>query len=108
MARLVVFRLLNSLISIALVSVALFALFELSPETVAIEALGQYSTPEQRSLWLEANGYLAPLHERFLDWARRVPPASSAPRAPSASRSPTCCGRGSAPRRCSRCASSRC
>ena len=72
MARLVVTRLLNSLLSIALVSVALFALFELSPETVAAEALGQYSTPEQRQLWLAANGYLAPLHERFLDWLRRV------------------------------------
>jgi len=71
MTRLVVQRLLNSAISIALVSVVLFLLFELSPETVATDALGQYSTPEQRSLWLAANGYLEPLHVRFLDWLRR-------------------------------------
>lgn len=71
MARLVAYRLLNAAISIALVSVAIFLLFELSPETVAAEALGQYSTPEQRLLWLQQHGYLAPLPLRFLDWVSR-------------------------------------
>lgn len=57
--------------SIALVSVALFALFELSPETVATDVLGQYSTREQRDLWLAANGYDRPVAVRFLDWVQR-------------------------------------
>ncbi|MCC7282435.1 MAG: ABC transporter permease [Acetobacteraceae bacterium] len=71
MARLVLYRLLNATISIVLVSIAIFLLFEFSPETVAAEALGQYSTPEQRTLWLEAHGYLAPLPVRFVDWVAR-------------------------------------
>lgn len=71
MARLIAYRLLNAAISIALVSIAIFLLFEFSPETVAAEALGQYSTPEQRLLWLEAHGYLQPLPVRFLDWVLR-------------------------------------
>ena len=71
MARLIAQRLFNSIVSIALVSVVLFLIFEISPETVAVDALGQYSTPEQRELWLAANGYLEPMHVRFVDWARR-------------------------------------
>ncbi|MBM3545415.1 MAG: ABC transporter permease [Alphaproteobacteria bacterium] len=71
MARLIAQRLFNSLVSIALASVALFLIFEMSPETVAADALGQYSTREQRDLWLAANGYFEPMHVRFLDWVRR-------------------------------------
>jgi len=71
MARLIAQRLFNSLVSIALVSVALFLIFEMSPETVAADALGQYSTREQRDLWLAANGYFEPMHVRFFDWFRR-------------------------------------
>ncbi len=71
MARLIAQRLFNSIVSIALVSVVLFLIFEISPETVAADALGQYSTREQRDLWLAANGYLEPMHVRFLDWVRR-------------------------------------
>jgi peptide/nickel transport system permease protein len=71
MARLIAQRLFNSAVSIALVSVVLFLIFELSPETVAADVLGQYSTMEQRELWLAANGYLEPLHARFLDWLGR-------------------------------------
>lgn len=71
MARLVAQRLFNSIVSIALVSVVLFLIFEISPETVAADALGQYSTREQRDLWLAANGYNEPMLVRFLDWVRR-------------------------------------
>jgi peptide/nickel transport system permease protein len=71
MARLIAQRLFNSVVSIALVSIALFLIFELSPETVAADALGQYSTREQRDLWLAANGYFEPMHVRFFDWVRR-------------------------------------
>ena len=71
MARLIAQRLFNSIVSIALVSVVLFLIFEISPETVAADALGQYSTREQRDLWLAANGYNEPMLVRFLDWVRR-------------------------------------
>ncbi len=71
MARLIAQRLINSLVAIVLVSVALFAIFELSPETVATDVLGQYSTREQRDLWLAANGYDRPVAVRFADWVQR-------------------------------------
>ena len=46
------------------VSLTLFVLLEIDKESVATKVLGPYSSEEQRSLWLEANGYLEPLHER--------------------------------------------
>ena len=52
-------------------SAALFMLFELSPKDVAVSALGAYSTPEQREIWLEANGYNRPAVERYFDWLGR-------------------------------------
>ena len=50
------------------VSLTLFLLLEIDKESVATKVLGPYSSEEQRSLWLEANGYLAPLHERYGSW----------------------------------------
>jgi peptide/nickel transport system permease protein len=57
--------------TMALASIALFLLFELDPETVAASALGQYSSPEQRRLWLGQNGYDEPLVRRYFDWLFR-------------------------------------
>jgi len=48
--------------------VILFSLFELSPESVAIDALGPFSTQEQRSLWFEQNGYSRPAVVRYVAW----------------------------------------
>lgn len=50
------------------VSILLFLLLEFTPSNVAIKVLGQFSTEEQRNLWLEAHGYFEPLHERYLTW----------------------------------------
>ena len=50
------------------VSLLLFLLLEISPGSVATKVLGPYSTDEQRHLWLEAHGYLRPLHQRYLGW----------------------------------------
>lgn len=52
-------------------SLLLFLLFELLPGDVAISALGPYSTPEQRALWLTANGYDQPVLVRYLAWLAR-------------------------------------
>lgn len=50
------------------VSVAVFILLEFSPGSVATKVLGPYSTQEQRSLWMEANGYFDPLYQRYFSW----------------------------------------
>jgi peptide/nickel transport system permease protein len=49
-------------------SLLLFLLFELMPGDVALSELGPYSTPEQRHLWLVANGYDRPAIVRYFDW----------------------------------------
>jgi peptide/nickel transport system permease protein len=50
------------------VSVVLFLLFELTPDSVAAEALGPYALPEQRRLWLLEHGYFQPAYLRYLQW----------------------------------------
>jgi peptide/nickel transport system permease protein len=49
-------------------SLLLFLLFELLPGDVALAELGPYSTPEQRQLWLVANGYDQPIVVRYFSW----------------------------------------
>jgi peptide/nickel transport system permease protein len=49
-------------------SLLLFLLFELLPGNVALAELGPYATPEQRYLWLVANGYNRPITVRYFDW----------------------------------------
>ncbi len=51
------------------VSLLLFLLLELSPGSVATKVLGQFSSQEQRNLWLEQNGYFEPLWYRYGAWA---------------------------------------
>ncbi len=49
-------------------SLLLFLLFELMPGDVAVAELGPYSTPEQRDLWMVANGYDRPAVLRYFSW----------------------------------------
>lgn len=72
MIRLIGQRLLYLLATMLVVSVALFLLFELSPETVAADALGPYSLPEQRTLWLQQHGYFQPAYLRYFGWLGHV------------------------------------
>jgi len=51
------------------VSLLLFLLLELSPGSVATKVLGQFSSQEQRNLWMEQNGYFEPLWYRYGVWA---------------------------------------
>jgi peptide/nickel transport system permease protein len=55
-------------LTMLVVSAIVFLFLELTPGNVAVKVLGQYSTPEQQRLWLEANGYLDPAPARYLRW----------------------------------------
>ena len=50
------------------VSILLFLLLEIDPESVAINVLGPYSSEEQRQIWLEQHGYFEPLLTRYGQW----------------------------------------
>lgn len=59
MALLIVRRLALMALTMLAMSGIIFLILELDPEGVARKALGQFSTPEQRVVWLAANGYYA-------------------------------------------------
>ena len=50
------------------VSLLTYLLLEINGDNVVVKVLGPYSTDEQRSLWLEANGYNRPVWERYVSW----------------------------------------
>ena len=56
------------LLIMLIVSLLLFLLLEINIESVAVKVLGQYSTEEQRELWLQKNGYYDPVYERYGRW----------------------------------------
>jgi peptide/nickel transport system permease protein len=67
-----VFRRFGTMIlTMLVVSILLYLLMEVNVEGVAIKVLGPYSSEEQRQIWLERNGYLDPLVERYLRWLGR-------------------------------------
>lgn len=68
LAGLIARRLAATLLTATAASALLFLLFELSPRSVAIAALGPYASSEQQSLWLQAHGYMRPAAVRYLDW----------------------------------------
>jgi len=53
------------------VSLVVFLLLEATPSSVAIKVIGPYTTAEQQQLWLEQNGYLRPVGERYVEWLGR-------------------------------------
>ncbi len=59
------------ILTMLVVSILLFLLMEVNVEGVAIKVLGPYSSEEQRQIWLERNGYLDPMVERYLRWLGR-------------------------------------
>jgi len=71
MLRIILRRLAYLLATMLVASVILFGLFELSPQSVAIDELGPFSTQEQRSLWLEQHGYSRPAVVRYVAWLDR-------------------------------------
>ncbi len=59
------------ILTMLVVSILLFLLMEVNVEGVAVKVLGPYSSEEQRQIWLERNGYLDPMVERYLRWLGR-------------------------------------
>ena len=56
------------LLIMVVISIMLFLLLEINIESVAVKVLGQYSTEEQREIWLQNNGYYDPLYQRYFRW----------------------------------------
>ncbi len=61
-------RLLAMIATMLVVSVLVFLLLEVNGDAVAVKVLGPYSTLEQRTNWLTANGYDRDEHVRYFDW----------------------------------------
>jgi len=61
-------KLANAALVMLSVSFLVYLALEINVEDVAVKVLGQFSTPEQRVLWLSANGYDAPFLIRYLIW----------------------------------------
>ncbi len=68
MAILITKRLFMMLLTMFAVSLILFLLLEIDVETIAVKVLGQFSTEDQRQLWLEKNGYFEPVYKRYVLW----------------------------------------
>ena len=68
MARFIVRRLFLLLLTMLLVSVAIFLITEASPGNVARNVLGAFVTPEQEQSFLEQNGLNDPIPQRYIAW----------------------------------------
>lgn len=68
MTRYVLGKLLEMLAAMIAVSFVVYLILEVDVEGVAVKVLGQFSTPEQRQLWLRENGYFDPFFLRYLRW----------------------------------------
>ncbi len=53
------------------VSFLIYLVLEHDAASVAVKVIGQYSTEDQRALWLAENGYNAPFLLRYLHWLGR-------------------------------------
>ena len=61
-------RFATTILMMLFVSLLVFIMAETSLESLAISVLGQYSTPEQRELWLLENGFKEPFFKRYFIW----------------------------------------
>ena len=68
MAKFIVRRLLLMLLTMFLVSIAVFAITEAAPGNVARNVLGIQITPEQEASFLAQNGLDKPLLQRYFSW----------------------------------------
>ncbi len=68
MAKFIVRRFLLLLLTMFLVSVAVFLITESSPGNVARNVLGAFVTPEQEASFLAQMGLDTPIYLRYLDW----------------------------------------
>ena len=68
MARFIVRRLGFMLLTMFIVSIAIFAINEIAPGNIARNILGPFATPEQEASFLAQLGLDQPLHIRYITW----------------------------------------
>ena len=68
MARFLVRSIVSTIVTMLLVSIALFLLIEVGTGDISIKILGIFSTPEQRASYRAQLGLDAPTWQRYLDW----------------------------------------
>lgn len=68
MARFMVQRLLGMLLTMFIVSIAIFLISEIVPGDIARHILGPFATPEQTDLFRAQLGLDEPLHWRYINW----------------------------------------
>ena len=68
MAKFILRRFILLLLTMLLVSIAIFLITEASPGNVARNVLGAFVTPEQEASFLAQNGLDQPVYKRYISW----------------------------------------
>lgn len=68
MARFIFRSILSTIITLLLVSIALFLLVEVGSGDITVKILGVFATPEQRASYRAQLGLNDPVWQRYLDW----------------------------------------
>jgi len=68
MARFIIRSIISTIVTLLLVSIALFLLVEVGSGDIAVKILGVFSTPEQRASYRAQLGLDAPAWQRYIDW----------------------------------------
>jgi peptide/nickel transport system permease protein len=68
MARFIIRSIISTIVTMLLVSIALFLLIEVGSGDITVKILGVFSTPEQRASYRAQLGLDAPAWQRYIDW----------------------------------------
>ncbi len=68
MARFITRSIISTIVTMLLVSIALFLLVEVGSGDITVKILGVFSTPEQRASYRAQLGLNDPVWQRYLDW----------------------------------------
>ena len=68
MARFIIRSIISTIVTMLLVSIALFFLIEIGSGDITVKILGVFSTPEQRASYRAQLGLDAPAWQRYIDW----------------------------------------
>ncbi|MCB0197253.1 MAG: ABC transporter permease, partial [Anaerolineae bacterium] len=68
MARFIIRSLVSTVITLIIVSIALFLLLEVGSGDITVKILGVFSTPEQRASYRNQLGLDDPVYLRYIDW----------------------------------------
>ena len=68
MARFIIRSIISTIVTMLLVSMALFVLIEVGSGDITVKILGVFATPEQRASYRAQLGLDAPAWQRYIDW----------------------------------------